>query len=38
MLIAWRKLHALSEQSAQAFAATREELAADIALFKSKLL
>ena len=35
--IAWRSLQALSAQSSQAFAATREELAADLALLKSKL-
>ena len=35
--IAWRRLQALSAQSSQAFAATREELAADLALLKSKL-
>lgn len=36
-LIAWLRLRALSALSEQAFAATREELAADIALIKSKL-
>jgi len=35
--IAWRRFQALSAQSSQAFAATREELAADLALLKSKL-
>jgi len=35
--IAWRRLQALSALSDQAFAATREELAADLALLKSKL-
>ncbi len=35
--IAWSRLRALSAMSTQAFAATREELAADLALFKSKL-
>lgn len=34
--IAWWRFHILSARSAQAFAATREELAADIALFGSK--
>ena len=36
-LMAWRRLDALSALSGQAFAATREEIAADIALIKSKL-
>lgn len=35
--IAWRRFQALSALSDQAFAATREEIAADIALIKSKL-
>lgn len=35
--IAWRRFRALSALSDQAFAATREEIAADIALIKSKL-
>jgi uncharacterized membrane protein YqjE len=35
--IAWRRFQALSAQSSQAFAATRDELAADLALLKSKL-
>jgi len=35
--MAWRRLDALSALSAQAFAATREEIAADLALIKSKL-
>ena len=35
--IAWRRIHTLSVQSGQAFAASREELAADIALIRSKL-
>jgi uncharacterized membrane protein YqjE len=35
--IAWRRVQALSAQSDQAFAATREELATDFALLKSKL-
>jgi uncharacterized membrane protein YqjE len=35
--IAWRRLQALSALGGQAFAATREELAADIALIRSKL-
>ena len=35
--IAWRRLQALSVLGGQAFAATREELAADIALIRSKL-
>lgn len=34
---AWIRLRALSAQSSQTFAATREELAADIALLKSNL-
>ncbi len=34
---AWRRLKGLSARSSQAFAATREELAADMALLKSKL-
>ena len=34
--IAWWRFHLLSERSELAFAATREELAADIALFGSK--
>jgi uncharacterized membrane protein YqjE len=34
---AWRRFQALSALSEQSFAATREELAADIALLKSKL-
>ncbi len=35
--MAWRRFHALSALSDQAFVATREEIAADIALIKSKL-
>lgn len=35
--IAWHRFQALSAQSSQSFAATREELAADLALLKSKL-
>lgn len=35
--IAWRRFQALSALSSQCFAATREELAADMALIKSKL-
>ncbi len=35
--IAWRRLKALSAMSTEAFAATREELAADLAMLKSKL-
>jgi uncharacterized membrane protein YqjE len=35
--IALRRIHTLSGQSSQAFAASREELAADIALIRSKL-
>ncbi len=35
--IAWRRFQALSAFSSQAFAATREELAAGMALLKSKL-
>ncbi len=35
--MAWRHLQYLMTQGDQAFAATREELAADAALFKSKL-
>lgn len=35
--IAWHKVRALSASSGQAFAGTREEFAADIALIKSKL-
>lgn len=35
--LAWLRLHRLSARSAQAFAATREELAADAALLRSKL-
>ena len=34
---AWRRLRLLSARSNQAFAATREELAADLALLKEKL-
>lgn len=34
---AWSRLKALSARGSQAFAATREELAADLALLKSKL-
>jgi uncharacterized membrane protein YqjE len=34
---AWGRLKALSARGSQAFAATREELAADLALLKSKL-
>lgn len=36
ILFAWRRFQTLSAQSSQAFAATREELAADMALFRSK--
>ena len=35
--IAWRRLQVLSALSGQAFAATREELAMDIAMIRSKL-
>jgi uncharacterized membrane protein YqjE len=35
--IAWRRFQALSALSAHTFAATREELAADMALLKSRL-
>lgn len=35
--IAWRRFQALSALGSRTFAATREELAADIALLKSKL-
>jgi len=35
--LAWRRFQALSAFSSQAFAATREELAADLALLKGKL-
>lgn len=35
--IAWHKVRALSATGGQAFAVTREEFAADIALIKSKL-
>ena len=35
--IAWRRLKALSALGTEAFAATRDELAADLALLKSKL-
>lgn len=34
---AWQRLQSLSAQGERAFAATREELAADIALLRSKL-
>jgi len=34
---AWHRFRALSARSGQAFAATREEFAADLALLKSKL-
>ncbi|MEX1993944.1 MAG: phage holin family protein [Steroidobacteraceae bacterium] len=34
---AWRRIRLLSARSSQAFAATREELAADLALLKEKL-
>ena len=34
--LAWRKFRALSARSSQAFAATREELAADLAILRSK--
>ncbi len=34
---AWSRLQLLSAQGSQAFAATREELAADLSLLKSKL-
>jgi uncharacterized membrane protein YqjE len=37
VVIAWRRLQALSALSGQAFAATREELAIDIAMIRSKL-
>lgn len=36
-LLAWRHLHALAARSEQGFAATRAELAADIALLRSAL-
>ena len=35
--LAWRRFSAMSALSSQAFAATREELAADLALLRSKL-
>lgn len=35
--LAWKKFNALSALGSRAFAATREEIAADIALIKSKL-
>jgi uncharacterized membrane protein YqjE len=35
--LAWRRFQALSELGAHSFAATREELAADLALLKSRL-
>jgi len=35
--LAWRRFRALSAQSSQAFAATREELAADLAVLRSNL-
>lgn len=35
--IAWARLSALSARSSQAFAATREELSADVELLRSKL-
>ena len=35
--VAWRRLQALSAQSGHAFAATREELAVDVAMIRSKL-
>ena len=34
---AWHRLRTLSARSSQAFAATREELAADLALLKERL-
>jgi uncharacterized membrane protein YqjE len=37
IVIAWRRLQSLSELSGQAFAATRAELAMDIAMIRSKL-
>jgi uncharacterized membrane protein YqjE len=36
-VLAWGRVKALAARSSQAFAATREELAADLALLKSKL-
>ncbi len=36
-VVAWRRFQALSALGEESFAATREELAADIALIKSKL-
>lgn len=35
--LAWHRFHALAARSALAFAATREELAADVELLRSKL-
>jgi uncharacterized membrane protein YqjE len=37
VVIAWRRLQTLSALSGQAFAATREEIAMDIAMIRSKL-
>lgn len=37
LVFAWRRFQALSARGGLAFAATREELAADLALIKSKL-
>jgi uncharacterized membrane protein YqjE len=36
-MLAWQRCQALAAQSAQAFAATRTEIAADIALLRSRL-
>ena len=36
-LVAWRRFQVLSQRSSQAFAATREEIAADIALIRSRV-
>lgn len=35
--IAWQRIHALSMRNSQSFAATRAELATDLALIKSRL-
>lgn len=35
--VAWYRIHALSMLNSQSFAATREELASDLALIKSRL-
>jgi len=36
-LVAWRRFQLLSQRSGRAFGATREEIAADIALMRSRL-